>query len=111
MKLLIIASLLATTAPAFASTCPSVDKVIENAKKGRIEFNTPYDFSLDAAVASATLCNIENSDVITLCETKIGLLKDLVKSAQAAFEVGETTRTVVLELENKLSTTTKACQK
>jgi hypothetical protein len=108
MKFLAIALLTLSTS-AFAETCPSVDKVIANAAAGRIEYNTPYDFSIPSAIAYANYCQIRKAG-LKMCDTRLGLAKEMVKAARASFEIGEVNKYMILEWQSELAAVERECK-
>jgi hypothetical protein len=108
MKMKLVIGALALVAGSAYAECSSVDQVISDAAAGKVVTHTEFDFSPSMAVAAAYLCRLDEMK-FPMCDVRIGLLTYLHRGAEQAFELGETTRTTVSKLQQRLDEAKVSC--
>ncbi len=81
--------------------CSSFDEAVAAAEKGTVTSKT---------LALVALCQIEKSDLRqNLCETRIGLRKDILKITEAEFNAGQVDESAFIAAQVELEKTSNTC--
>ena len=114
MKLIAAIFALIVALPALATEeaeCPSVDKIISDWKKGRMENHPYFKGTFYAPMERALLCRLESGTTHpkAQCHHRLHLTETTLEWVKDSFEVGEVTRTEVEGWENKLKALRETC--
>jgi hypothetical protein len=101
MKTIMIWAIFVFSGPAFGATCTSMDQALA-------DFNAGMGTS--AEVAEVLLCNLETLRAAkTLCHSRVGLQKDIVRQLEIEVAMGETSLQWLDDAKQKLGKLEAAC--